>query len=62
MNKIKLNRLMKQVESSKEKIAAERDKLWNIFGSIEDEIDSFNRGIEALDKFSQAINAFSEHV
>ena len=63
---ISISDLLEKIETSKNKIAEERDKLRIIYDELEDILDSFDRGIEGLyhgkRDIEDAIDALSEVV
>lgn len=62
----KLKYILKKIDESKARIAKERDSLREIFGELESELESFDRGIECLEsgkrEIEDGIDAISETV
>ena len=59
MDKNKLKEAIEKMKESKRIIAAERDKLINLYDEVEALIDSNDRGLDALE---ESIDALSEMV
>lgn len=61
-----IDKVLSIIEESKKIIATERDKLRDIYDTLEDCLESFDKGIEGLDRgkleIESAIDAISEVV
>ena len=66
MNTKELKAVLSKIEKAKEKISKERDVLRELYGDLESLLDSFDRGIEAIEngklEIENGIDAISEVV
>ena len=54
---MKINVLLNKIESSKAKIAKERDRLWAVYGDLEDLLESCDDGIESIESGKREIES-----